>query len=183
MATLAATAVFVSPFLPQKQLFLDFLPGNNYPDSHHLLGVMKFATQISPLLNLYSKTAKIRDFLEVIIVLGLVLKYNIHFYLQVCTILNSIWLFTNMICYCCCFPHWKYIGDLKFDHLKSRNILIPDFLKVQFHMVRFSNDRGFSYGYSISPNYLQTGSFKNQTFLSRFLMVLDKMGAVCLYFK
>ena len=29
----------------------NFLAGNNYPDSPHLQGVMKFATQISPLLN------------------------------------------------------------------------------------------------------------------------------------
>ena len=35
-----AAKVFVNPFLPQKQLFLEFLPGG-----------MKFATQISPLLN------------------------------------------------------------------------------------------------------------------------------------
>ena len=31
---------------------ITFLPGNNYPDSHHSLGGMKFATQSSPLLNL-----------------------------------------------------------------------------------------------------------------------------------
>ena len=29
-----------------------FLPVNNYPDAHHSKGGMKFATQISPLLNL-----------------------------------------------------------------------------------------------------------------------------------
>ena len=29
---------------------LAFLAGNNYPDSSHLQGGMKFATQISPLL-------------------------------------------------------------------------------------------------------------------------------------
>ena len=28
-----------------------FLPVNNYPDAHHSQGGMKFATQISPLLN------------------------------------------------------------------------------------------------------------------------------------
>ena len=53
-ATLAATAVFVIPFLHQKQSFLE---------SHFwqeiitltctIRGGMKFATQISPLLNLY----------------------------------------------------------------------------------------------------------------------------------
>ena len=32
---------------------ITFLPGNNYPDSHHSQGGMKFATQISPLLNCY----------------------------------------------------------------------------------------------------------------------------------
>ena len=30
---------------------ITFLPGNNYPDSHHSQGGMKFATQLSPLLN------------------------------------------------------------------------------------------------------------------------------------
>ena len=30
---------------------ITFLPGNNYPDLHHLQGGMKFATQISPLLD------------------------------------------------------------------------------------------------------------------------------------
>ena len=38
-ACLGAAAVSVSPFLPQKQPFLEFLPGNNYPDSHHSQGV------------------------------------------------------------------------------------------------------------------------------------------------
>ena len=47
-AGLGAAAVFVSLFLPQKQPFLEYLPGNNYPDSHH----SKFSIQISPLLNL-----------------------------------------------------------------------------------------------------------------------------------
>ena len=32
-------------------LFLIFLPENNYPDTHHSQGGLKFATQISPLLN------------------------------------------------------------------------------------------------------------------------------------
>ena len=48
---MAARAVFVSSFLLQKQLIYDFLAGNNYPDSPHLQWGMKFATQISPLLN------------------------------------------------------------------------------------------------------------------------------------
>ena len=30
---------------------ITFLPVNNYPDTHHSQGGMKFATQISPLLN------------------------------------------------------------------------------------------------------------------------------------
>ena len=47
----AARAVFVSLFI-QKQLIYDFLAGNNYPDSPPSKGGMKFATQISPLLNL-----------------------------------------------------------------------------------------------------------------------------------
>ena len=32
-------------------LIYDFLAGNNYPDSPHSQGGMKFAKQISPLLN------------------------------------------------------------------------------------------------------------------------------------
>ena len=50
-ACLAAKAVFVSSFLIQKQLIYDFSAVNNYPNSPHLQGCMKFATQISPLLN------------------------------------------------------------------------------------------------------------------------------------
>ena len=34
---------------------ITFLEGNNYTDSHVSQGGMKFATQISPLLNLYIK--------------------------------------------------------------------------------------------------------------------------------
>ena len=33
---------------------ITFLTGNNYPDLHHSQGDMKFATQISPLLNLFT---------------------------------------------------------------------------------------------------------------------------------
>ena len=51
-AGLAARAVFVILFLLQIQLIYDFLTGNNYPNSPHLQGGMKFASQISPLLNL-----------------------------------------------------------------------------------------------------------------------------------
>ena len=36
-----------------KQLIYDFWAGKNYPDLLHSQGGMKFATQISPLLNLY----------------------------------------------------------------------------------------------------------------------------------
>ena len=50
-AGLAAIAVFVSAFFLQKQLIYDFLAGNNQSDSPHSQGGMKFATQISPLLN------------------------------------------------------------------------------------------------------------------------------------
>ena len=50
-ATLAVRAVFVSSFLLQKQLVYDFLARNNYPNSPQLQGGMKFATQISSLLN------------------------------------------------------------------------------------------------------------------------------------
>ena len=50
LATLAARAVFVNLFF-QKQLIYDFLAGNNYPDSPHSQGGIKFATQISPLLH------------------------------------------------------------------------------------------------------------------------------------
>ena len=52
-ARLAARAVFGSPFILQKQLIYDFLSGNNYPDRPHLQGGMKFATQISQLLNYF----------------------------------------------------------------------------------------------------------------------------------
>ena len=38
-ARLGAATVFVSLFLPQKQPFLGFLPGNNYPDLHYSQGV------------------------------------------------------------------------------------------------------------------------------------------------
>ena len=38
-ASLAAAAVLVSPFLHQKQPFLELLSGNNYLDSHHSQGV------------------------------------------------------------------------------------------------------------------------------------------------
>ena len=51
-ATLAATAVFEIPFLPQKHPFSK-LAGKNYPDSQNLQGGMNFATQISLLLNYY----------------------------------------------------------------------------------------------------------------------------------
>ena len=44
-ARLAARAVFVSSFFLQKQLMYDFLAGNNYPNSPHSQGGMKFATQ------------------------------------------------------------------------------------------------------------------------------------------
>ena len=44
---------------------ITFLPVNNYPDAHHSQGGMKFATQISPLLNyqvhLLTLTCKHRD--------------------------------------------------------------------------------------------------------------------------
>ena len=35
------------------QAEITFLAGNNWPDAHHSQGSMKFATQISPLLNYY----------------------------------------------------------------------------------------------------------------------------------
>ena len=42
----------IYPFLlSQIKLIYDFLGWNNYPDSPHSQGGMKFATQISPLLN------------------------------------------------------------------------------------------------------------------------------------
>ena len=74
-----------------------------------------------------------------------------------------------------------YSENLKYyDHLKSGNIKNPDFLKVGFQMVQFSNGRAFSHGYSYSPNHLITGLFENRMFLSGFQMVSDKMGAICL---
>ena len=42
---------FGSLFFLKKQLIFDFLAGKNYPDSPHSQEGMKFATQISPLLN------------------------------------------------------------------------------------------------------------------------------------
>ena len=57
-ATLAARAVFERLFFLQQQLIYDFLAGNNYPDSPHLQRGMKFATQISPLLNCNYKLGK-----------------------------------------------------------------------------------------------------------------------------
>ena len=62
----------------------------------------------------------------------------------------------------------NYSGDLKSDHLKSGNIWNPDFLKLGFQIVRFSNGRGFSY----QP-------FQIRMFLSGFQMVFDKMAAIC----
>ena len=44
--------------LERKQLIYDFLAGNNYPDLPHLQGGMKFATQISPVLNCKFKNLK-----------------------------------------------------------------------------------------------------------------------------
>ena len=40
-----------SLFVCSIYLIYDFLAGNNYPDSHPFAGGMKFATQISPVLN------------------------------------------------------------------------------------------------------------------------------------
>ena len=37
-----------------------------------------------------------------------------------------------------------YRGDLKSNHLKSGNILNPDFLKVKFQMVWFSNGQALA---------------------------------------
>ena len=48
-------AVFVSLFFLKIQLIYDFLARNNNPDSPHSQGGMKFATQISPLLNFVVK--------------------------------------------------------------------------------------------------------------------------------
>ena len=64
---------------------------------------------------------------------------------------------------------WIYRGDLKFDHLKFGNICNPDFFKVRFQMVRFSNGRALAMAIAIV--------------LSGFQMVFDKMAAICLDFK
>ena len=50
IADLAARAVFVSLYF-FKNIIYYFLAGNIYPDLPHSQGGMKFATQISPLLN------------------------------------------------------------------------------------------------------------------------------------
>ena len=96
-----------------------------------------------------------------------------------------------------------YSGDLKSNHLKSGNILNPDFLKVGFQMVRFSNGYsyspnhsksglsegqisngpafkwlGFSNGYSYSPNHS-----KSERFCLDFKCFFDKMAAICPDFK
>ena len=55
IAPMAARAVFVSLFLPQKQLIFNFLVGNNFSESPLSQGGMKCATQISPLLNCRSQ--------------------------------------------------------------------------------------------------------------------------------
>ena len=49
-APLAVRPVFVRSIC----LIYDYLAGNNYPASPHSQGGLKFATQISPLLNLFS---------------------------------------------------------------------------------------------------------------------------------
>ena len=58
-ATLAARAFFVSSLLLQKQLIYYFWAGNNYSNLPHSQGGMTFATQISPLLNLYIKWSRL----------------------------------------------------------------------------------------------------------------------------
>ena len=55
--TFGCQSCFCKPAFFQKQIIYDFLAGSNYPDSPHLQEVMKFATQISPLLILYKMTA------------------------------------------------------------------------------------------------------------------------------
>ena len=50
-APLAARPVFIHSIY----LIYEFWAGNNYPYSPHLQGGMKFATQISPLLNFDSR--------------------------------------------------------------------------------------------------------------------------------
>ena len=49
--------------------------------------------------------------------------------------------------------HIYYSGDLKSDHLKSGNIWNPDFLKVGFQMVRFSNGRALAINHSKSGRF------------------------------
>ena len=58
-AELATRAFFVSQFLFQKQLLYDFLAGNNYPNSPHSQGGMKFLPQISPLHICYNTSKSI----------------------------------------------------------------------------------------------------------------------------
>ena len=60
----------------------------------------------------------------------------------------------------------QYSGDLKSNHLKSGTNWNPDFLKVGFQMIRFSNSRALAINHS-----------KIWTFLSGFQMVFDKMAA------
>ena len=60
LSELFLKAVF---FSLQKQLIYDFLARKNYHDSPHSQSGMKFATQISPLLN-YNQVAKLSGKLE-----------------------------------------------------------------------------------------------------------------------
>ena len=63
-----------------------------------------------------------------------------------------------------------YSRDLKSDHLKFGNVWNPDFLKVVFQMVPFSNGWALAMAAITILNYLKTGPFKIRTFLSRFQM-------------
>ena len=76
---------------------------------------------------------------------------------------------------------WYFIGDLKSDNLKFRNIWNPDFFKVRFQMVQFSN--GWALAMALvptigKPDHLKSGHFfrisndflQNDSHLSGFQM-------------
>ena len=77
----------------------------------------------------------------------------------------------------------KYSEDLKSDHLKSGNIWNPDFLKVRFQMVRFSNGQALAMAIALvptiwTPDHLKSrlvrisnGKYKMATIIDGFQIV------------
>ena len=59
-------------------------------------------------------------------------------------------------------------GDLKSDHLKSRNIWNPEFLKVGFHMVWFSKGRALAMAIAMIPTIWKPDHSKFECFCTDF---------------